>query len=1370
MKKSNSVVQKYDLGIDVGSISAKFVVMDSENKIIKKRYVRTKGQSVLTVYNMLSKLIKDIPEDKIKSTSITGCIGKFIYTFLKEKNITINFINEVVSQSRATDLYHPAVRTIVEMGGEESKLILIDTENGKSKITDFAMNTVCAAGTGSFLDQQASRLGFSIEEFGDASLKSKIPPRIAGRCSVFAKSDMIHLQQIATPDYDIIAGLCFAVARNFISTIAKGKDFNPPITFQGGVAANKGMRRAFFEVLKLDEKDFIIPEHFEYMGAIGSILMARETEVDNNGFCGVKELHEHVIHQTSGKKFSHKPLVFHKERILEGSKPAVHTESAGQKKQLINAFVGIDVGSLSTNVVAIDENQNLLSKRYLMTAGRPINAIKQGLDEVGKELEGRIIVKGACVTGSGRYLTGDIVGADIIVNEITAQATAAAAIDSGVDTVFEIGGQDSKYISLKHGAVVDFEMNKVCAAGTGSFLEEQAEKLGIAIKKEFGETALSSKSPAKLGERCTVFIESDLVHHQQKGAERDELVAGLCYSIVTNYLNRVVGDRKIGNRIFFQGGVAYNHGVVAAFEEIVGKPVYVPPDHEVTGSIGCAIIALLEYQKTKYDTKFKGFDISKKKYDISTFECRQCENICEIRKIVSAGEKPLFYGSRCEKYDVDRSKKESGFPDLFAERENMLFSCCDFDDELRKNAHKIGIPRALLFHELMPLWKTFFNKLGYEVVLSDKTNKKIIHKGVEKVVAETCFPIKVAHGHIFNLIDKGIKHIFMPSIINMWKTRKEYEYNVNCPHIQAFPYTMHSTIDFKKAGVKVFQPIIHLQRGEKGLIKALTKLGRELGKSQKQIKKAISLATKAQDGFYKQMIKRGKEVLAALKDDEKAVVIISRPYNGCDGGINLDLPKKLRDLGILSIPMDLLPLEEVDLSAAKKDMYWKGGQKILSSAEIVYNDKRLYAVYITNFGCGPDSFISHFFKERMRGKPYLQLEVDEHSADAGAITRCEAYLDSLKNHEKFKEELREEKKKIKKKEPGVHKKKKIYVPYMTDGSYGISAAFEAVGTPSQVIEESDEETLLWGRRFTSGKECYPCILTTGDIIKTCKSTGFDSDNSAFFMPSGNGPCRFGQYNRLHRMVLDELGYNNVPIFAPNQDTGFYAELGKFGKEFSKLAWVGIVAIDILEKMLRETSPYEINKGEANSLYKEYLEKVSDCVKSFENMSDVLIEAKKDFGNIAKKNMQKPVIGIVGEIYVRTNKFSNENIVDILEDLGAEVWLPPVSEWILYTTFTSGRKIKQEKQIQNFLDHYLTKKFQLSTEHKFSKLFLGTLKNLPDPAIETIVSYGRPYIHDTFEGEAILSIGKSIDFYKKGASGIINIMPFGCMPGTIVSAL
>ncbi|MBC7289540.1 MAG: CoA activase, partial [Armatimonadetes bacterium] len=425
----------------------------------------------------------------------------------------------------------------------------------------------------------------------------------------------------------------------------------------------------------------------------------------------------------------------------------------------IPAYLGIDVGSISTNLVVIDKQKRVLAKRYLMTAGRPIEAVRQGLREIGEEIGDIVEIRGVCTTGSGRYLIGDFVGADVVKNEITAQARGALEIDPEVDTIFEIGGQDSKFIALDHGHVVDFEMNKVCAAGTGSFLEEQAERLGISIKGEFAELAFKSQSPADLGERCTVFMETELTRQQQAGAPVEDLVAGLAYSIVYNYLNRVVGRKRIGERIFFQGGTAFNHAVVAAFEQVTGKKITVPAHNEVTGALGCAVIAL--ENDHGQGSRFKGFDLSERRYTLESFECGDCPNRCEINVVTVEGEAPLYYGSRCEKYDVDRSKHHRpDLPDLFRERERMLLRSYQPPD-LPEDAPKIGIPRAHLFHDLYPFWLALFSELGCRVVLSDRTNKAIIHEGAEQSTVEYCFPCKVMLGHIINLLEKDIDYLFL---------------------------------------------------------------------------------------------------------------------------------------------------------------------------------------------------------------------------------------------------------------------------------------------------------------------------------------------------------------------------------------------------------------------------------------------------------------------------------------------------------------------------------------------------------------------------------------------------------------------------------
>ncbi len=560
----------YFIGLDAGSVSIKLVVLDEKGNKLSGEYVRHYGHPLTTTLTLLREAKNLHPQSAL---SLTGTSAKVIGSALK-----IKCLNEIVSQSYSVMKLFPGINTIIEMGGEDSKLIFM--EDGR--IRDFSMNSVCAAGTGSFLEQQAERLRLSIEEFSETAGLSARPSKIAGRCSVFAKSDMIHLQQIATPMEDIVAGLCFAVASNFKSAIAKGRDLRMPVAFQGGVAANKGMVRAFKEVFALEE--LFIPRDFVFMGALGAVLKDMDEGHINDYDPDALEA---FLQSASFDDQCHQPLYDHNSTPRTESSLRVSAAAA-----LEGAYLGIDIGSISTNLALVDGYGKLLAKRYLMTAGRPIDAVRQGMGEIYAEVGDDVRILGVGTTGSGRYMIADFVGADIVKNEITAQATAAIFIDPGVDTIFEIGGQDSKYISIRDGVIVDFEMNKACAAGTGSFLEEQAEKLGITIKDEFAALAFRSKRPCRLGERCTVFMENSLMASLQRGGATDDLLAGLAYSIVQNYVNRVIAGKPIGRNIFFQGGVAFNSAVVAAFEKYLGATITVPPNHDVTGAIGMALIAM----------------------------------------------------------------------------------------------------------------------------------------------------------------------------------------------------------------------------------------------------------------------------------------------------------------------------------------------------------------------------------------------------------------------------------------------------------------------------------------------------------------------------------------------------------------------------------------------------------------------------------------------------------------------------------------------------------------------------------------------------------------------------------------------------------
>lgn len=1369
MKSTNddhaSVKKNLFLGLDLGSISLNTVIIDEEENILENYYDNCHGQPFLMLRKRLTDLLTRYEPEQFKLIATTGTGGK-----LATELIGGQFINEIIAQSKSVSRLHPEAKTIIEMGGEDSKLIFMDKGEAAefSSLTDFTMNSICAAGTGSFLDQQAKRIGVPIEkEFGEMALLSTKPPHIAGRCSVFAKSDMIHLQQIATPVHDIVAGLCFAVARNFKSNLAKGKELATPIIFQGGVAANQGVVHAFHEILKLKEGDMIIPKYHASMGALGAIFYVKELPEGTVAFKGTSDLEAYLL-QSSGNKDGLPTL---KESAAVLDKP-IYSKLEGKTNYPV--YLGIDVGSLSTNVVLIDDDNNVIARKYLPTASRPLDAIKKGLMEIFDEVGTQVDIKAAGTTGSGRYLTGDFIGADVIQNEITAQATAAIAFDPTVDTIFEIGGQDSKFISIENGVVVDFEMNKVCAAGTGSFLEEQAEKLDINIVEEFGTLALGSEKPTSLGCRCTVFIESDLNANQQRGEKNSNLVGGLAYSIVNNYIQKVVGSRKIGEKIFFQGGVANNKGVVAAFEQITGKPIIIPPNFDVTGAIGMAILAREKVQETK-KSKFKGFEVRNASFTLDKFTCKDkdCHDLCEIRMVKVKGEKkPFCYGGRCEKYEMeDRKRKTDDIPDLFVEREKMLLG--DYSEETNKGGISIGIPRELvLFYQEFPFWRTFFNELGFQVILSKPTDRALISKSLEILNSETCLPIEVVHGHILDLLNKNVDHVFSPFVVNGKTAANNPTSNCNCPWIQSYPFMVRAALASHPGKGKMLIPALHPRFHDTVFIKEMVDFMKEtFGTKASEVKNALLLAQHKQNSFEKSLTDRGAEVLANLPKNREAIVILGRSYNTGDPELNLRLVEKLITLNTLPIPLDFLPLNDENIFDEFPNMYWPGGRRLLSGARIVARTENMYAVYSSNFRCGPDSFLTHFVTETLKGKPSIQVEIDEHSADAGLITRLEAFLDSVR---KKGRKPSSGKKNISKnfKQATPTKDRVLYWPYMHDGSLIAAAAARSCGVESYSLPMQTTADLEIGRKYTSAKECFPMVCTTGSFIKKLQEPGIDPKKVSFFMPDHNGPCRFGQYNQLQKVIFDRLNLNDVKIVTPSND-GSYSDITPGnGSKFRMNVWKGFVAFDMIRKLQQQYRPYEKNAGDTNRVYYESLDRI---VKSVDDNTKGLAKIVEDCGNQFRKieilNIpRKPVISLVGEIFMRDNIYCSGNIVQRLEALGAETLMAPFSEWFVYSTYRYTRDSKWKGDHMGVLKSKIQQYAQHASFHKLFHAVEELVDAEKEVTVEEMLELSAPYVHKDYDGDPVLAIGTASALSKRNVAGICNVLPFTCMPGTLICSI
>ncbi len=953
------------------------------------RYRRLQGSPIQSTFDLLKELYEHVPEQDVEGIRVTGSGSQLI-----AKILGIYFENEFRAIARGTRVFYPQVRTVFEMGGEASKYLRLEPTS-KSEylgIVDYETSGDCAAGTGSFIDQQASRLLYTVEEVGPAACGASCAARIAGRCSVFAKTDMIHAQQKGYSTDQILRGLCDAVARNFKSSIVKGRQVTKPAAFIGAVAMNDGVRNALRQAFKLEESDFLVPELYCWLGAVGAAMFEAE-EWRKRTF---KSIHQLQQHAASKKDFAFSdPLLMSNVVLLRDRVKA--TETPGTNGHKIEAYLGIDVGSVSTNLVATDTEGNVLHEIYLRTQGRPIEVVDRGLAEIEAELGGVLDIRGVGTTGSGRELIGELVGADTVNDEITAHKTGATHVCRQlgmemVDTIFEIGGQDSKFISINDGVVVDFTMNEACAAGTGSFLEEQAEKMGVAIKEEFARRALASTSPARLGERCTVFMERDVTGLMHKGAEVDDLCAGLAYSVALNYLNRVVRGRRIGNVIFFQGGTAYNDAVAAAFSQILGKPIIVPPHNGVVGAIGMALIARDRMKDSGRPSRFRGYSLHRVNYTTREFVCHACSNYCDMKEFNIEGERS-YWGDKCSDKFRKRARtdRQPAIEDLLDYRDKLLEECWAGP---RGGRPTVGIPRSMFFYDRFPFWCAYFQELGFDVLVSSSTDRKIAAMGEELTVAEPCFPVKLAHGHVQELLEHGADYILLPNAINSEAPESKIDSHL-CPWNQTLPFVVRAVPQLETVREKFLTPTVHFRFGRKHVEEELGDFARRLKVPRRKSDRAVTAAYAAQGAFTDALLEAGAQALRTLHETgEPALVLVGRAYNLYDRSGNCDIPRKLRTLyGANVIPMDFLPLDLEDITEVNPNMYWNSGRKILAAARLTRRYRNLHLVYITNFKCGPDSYIKSFMQDAS-GKPSLVLQFDGHSNDAGFITRCEAYLDS----------------------------------------------------------------------------------------------------------------------------------------------------------------------------------------------------------------------------------------------------------------------------------------------------------------------------------------------------------------------------------------
>ena len=1003
-KKDKEDRDRYYVGIDAGSVSLNCIVIDQNREIIyESPYNRHLGKVEEETLRLIHELYQKLDQKKIKAVAFTGNHGQKI-----SQKVGGFHEFETICQVLGSLHIRPDVKTVISMGGQDIALFQISHDDGGWELEYFNTNGPCASGTGSFIDQQAQRLATAIydknmdtsqdqtdkilSDFIDLGLKSQIPANVACRCTVFTKSDMIHLQNKGERLEDIIYGLHVGNARNYISTIVANRLLEEPILFIGGLSMNELQVRAF----KGYFPGLVVPKHTTSRGALGVALQILELEIEN--YLDLKD--SGIIKNKDGldlplaMKLELRETVFPEDNLVQ--------KMSFAKKERV--YLGIDIGSTTTKYALINEDRDIIHKSYVHTQGKPIEVTQELLKTIRDNVGDKIDIIGTSTTGSGRNVVGDFLNADLIIDEITAHARSAVEIDPTIDTIFEIGGQDSKYIYIANTYPLDFDMNKVCAAGTGSFLHELANKYGINIVDEFQEISLSSDGPIKLAERCTVFMESDLLFYHQQGVQKKDLIAGLCYAIVYNYLNRVVEKRKIGQRVMFLGGPSLNKGIVAAFENVLGRGLVVPKHREVLGAYGAAI-SLQEKiaEENRSDSIFRGLDSAiNDRMSYKEKVCRadpNCHNQCKL-KIYDFDGRRSIWGGDCGRYELTRSKghRKENFFEL---RENIWQTYMSGlyeelrDDPIREvdGRPTVGMQRSLYTLQTGVLWANFFDHLGFRLVLTPPTNSHISGSGIEAMTAETCYPVKVSHGHVKKLMGKT-KYLFLPVIINM-STPEESEAGFFCPLIQSNQYMLLMALDLDVN--EVLSPIVHLKYDPATLALELgQQLTKKIGRSRSKIKKALYYALERQGRFINEIYQKGREIMDTHDPQNLLVVVTGRPYNLYDERLNLKLGHNLAKIGVTALPMDFLDVSNVDLSDFPA-MYWGLGAQILRTAKFIKNHPNYFGLHITNFSCGADSFIEHFYKYIMGDKPYLILELDEHSAVAGVMTRLEAYKNVIEN-------------------------------------------------------------------------------------------------------------------------------------------------------------------------------------------------------------------------------------------------------------------------------------------------------------------------------------------------------------------------------------
>ena len=1362
------------VGLDVGSTTVKIVVMDSNKKEIYSDYQRHFSDTKNTVCNVLESLPKKFPHSKF-TIALTGSGAMSAATFLG-----VPFIQEVVSCKRAVEKYIPQTDVVIELGGEDAKIIYFDQS------IEQRMNGTCAGGTGAFLDQMASLLDTDTAGLNELAKDYKTIYPIASRCGVFAKTDVQPLINEGAEKADIAASIFQAVVNQTISGLACGRPIRGTVAFLGGpLNYLSELRKRFIETLHLKPEEIVVPEEAHLLVAKGASLDAFDAEPIT-----IKELEEKIHNLKVSRDTTTHPIdpLFDSDDEYKKFKER-HEKAKAIRKDLKtfegDCFVGIDAGSTTTKLVLTDNEDNLLYSLYANNEGNPLKSVMGMLKELYSILPEKAKIRFSGVTGYGEKLIQTALNVDLNEIETIAHYTAAKKFQPNVTSIVDIGGQDMKYIRLKNGAIDNIMLNEACSSGCGSFIETFAKSLKLSIQ-DFVQEAIVSKRPVDLGSRCTVFMNSKIKQAQKEGYSVGDISAGLSYSVIKNAIQKVMKVRDVstlGDHIVVQGGTFYNDAVLRAFEKIVGKEVVRPDIAGLMGAYGVAILARQQYE-SNLDMEYTSTiatseEIDKLEIKVSHTRCNGCENHCLLTiNIFNNGHKHIS-GNRCEK-GAGIVTGNSELPNLIKYKQERLFDYKPLDE---KDAPRgtIGIPRVLNMYEDYPFWFTFLTELGFRVILSEKSNRKTYEKGMESMPSESvCYPAKLSHGHIISLIQSGVKTIFYPC---MPYSRKEYEKadnHYNCPIVISYSEVLKNNVEeLKSPDIKFLNPFLPFDA--KNLCKRILELDefKEYNFTKKEL---LNAAKKAEEEYQKcknDIREKGNEAVEYIdKNNLRGIVLAGRPYHA-DPEINHGIDTLITSLGLCVLTEDCVS----DKVEAKRPLrvvdQWVYHARLYAAAEFVGHHDNLELVQLNSFGCGVDAVTTDQVEEILAsfGKMYTLIKIDEVNNLGAVRIRIRSLLASMNKRLAEKVETNKDgdygvNKKIFTKE--MRKNYTILCPQMAPIHFELlETAMQSSGYNLVLLRDCTQNTVETGLKYVNNDACYPSILVTGQMIEALQSGKYDPDRTALIMSQTGGGCRATNYIGFIRKALKDAGFPNIPVISFNvvgmeKVPGFKLTLPLLEKLLR-----GVLYADLLQKMLTKNRAYEVHKGETQALFDKWMSKCKELIKksNSKQFKQSIYDIVEDFEKIElDTSVKKPRVGIVGEVLIKYHPFGNNFVADLLEKEGAEVALPDFMGFVKFmathkVTFntllkTNPTVAKISKAAINLIDILEKDSKEALSKSKKGYLPPCNIWHLED-AVKDVLSIGNQ------TGEGWFLTAEMIEYIEHDIPNIVCVQPFACLPNHVV---